>query len=73
MGFSLRKWLVFSAYISLAVFSSCDKHHVGELPEVQKEHTFPENRGPAEPVTDAAQTPSAKPTPADFFPETKPQ
>jgi hypothetical protein len=73
MGFLLRKWLVSAAFVSLAVFSACDRHHVGELPEVQKEHHLPENRGPAEPVGNGSQTPSAKPTPADFFPETKPQ
>jgi hypothetical protein len=73
MGFSLRKWFVLSAFVSVLVFSSCDKHRVGELPEVQKEHNYPENRGAAEPVASGSQTPSAKPTPADFFPETKPQ
>jgi hypothetical protein len=73
MGFSLRKCLIFSAFASLAIFSACDKHQVGELPEVQKEHNYPEDRGASEPVANGSQTPSAKPTPADFFPETKPQ
>jgi hypothetical protein len=71
MGFSLRKGLVVSAFASLVVFSSCDQHAVGELPELQKEHTLPPNS-----AEDAAaapvQTPAAKPTPADFFTESKP-
>jgi hypothetical protein len=73
MGFSLRKWFVLSAFASLVVVSACDKHRVGELPEVQKEHSYPENRRAGEPVPSGSQTPSAKPTPADFFPETKPR
>jgi hypothetical protein len=73
MGFSLRKWLVFSAFVSLALFSACDRHAVGEFPEVQKEHNYPENPNAPEAVASGSQTPSAKPTPADFFPETKPQ
>jgi hypothetical protein len=71
MGFSLRKAFLFSAFASLVVFSACDKHQLGELPDVQKEHSYPEHHGDAEPATAASQTPSAKPTPADFFPETK--
>ena len=73
MGFSPRKCLAFSAFISLVLFGSCDKHPVGELPEVQKEHNYPENHHEAESGSVASPTPSAKPTPADFFPETKPQ
>ena len=70
MGFSLGKCLIFSAFASLALFSACDKHAVGELPEVQKEHVYPADSPAAEPA--AGHTPTAKPTPADFFPETKP-
>ena len=94
MGFSPRKSLLFSAFASLVVFSACDQHHVGELPEVQREHNYPEAHGAAEPVsTGIASIPvptmprlnsrkangpaigrsASKPTPADFFPETKPQ
>ncbi len=72
MGFSLRKCIAFSAFASLPLFCSCDKHKVGELPEVQKEHVYPESateEGPAAPV---APTPAVTPTPADFFPGNKP-
>ena len=71
MGFSTRNWIVISAYVALVVFSACDRHHVGEFPELQKEHFYPEKSG--EHVATASETPAAKPTPADFFPETKPE
>jgi hypothetical protein len=71
MGVSLRKGLVVSAFASLVIFSSCDQHAVGELPEVQREHTLPANATEDAAVV-PAQTPAAKPTPADFFTESKP-
>jgi hypothetical protein len=67
MGFSLGKCIVFSAFASLVVFCACDRHTVGELPEVQKEHLYPGSKAEAEPAS-AVHTPAAKPTPADFFP-----
>ena len=71
MGFSPARCLVVSAFASLVIFSSCDQHAVGELPEVQKEHTLPANPTEGASVV-PAQTPAAKPTPADFFTESKP-
>jgi hypothetical protein len=71
MGFSPGKCLVVSAFASLVIFSSCDQHAVGELPEVQREHTLPPNAADRESAA-PAQTPAAKPTPADFFTEGKP-
>ena len=73
MGFLLRKCLLFSAFVSLLLFCSCDKHQVGELPEVQKEHVYPMSSAQSEPVLSPSPTPEVKPTPADFFPESKPQ
>ena len=58
--------------IALAVASlisiSCEKHHVGELPEVQKEKVDVAAGHEA----DSSPAPAAKPTPAEFFPEKKP-
>jgi hypothetical protein len=65
MRFSLRKCIAFSAYVSLLIICSCDKHPVGEMPAVQREKT-------AAPSATAAESPAVKPTPADFFPATKP-
>ncbi len=73
MGFLLRKFLFLSAFAALAFFASCEEHKVGEMPEVQKEQVYPMSSAQSEPVLSPAQTPEVKPTPADFFPETKPQ
>ena len=65
MRFSVRTTSVILAAASL-ISISCEKHHVGELPEVQKEHVdlAPGAQSP---------TPATKPTPAEFFPEKKPE
>jgi hypothetical protein len=68
MGSRVGRWFLLAASAGLAVFASCEKHTVGDLPEVQKEHIYPvasERESAASP----GQTPSAKPTPADFFPD----
>ncbi len=70
MGLFARNCIVVSAFASLVLFCSCDRHPLGELPEVQKEHILPATSPGAEPG--AGHTPAAKPTPADFFPESKP-
>jgi hypothetical protein len=72
MRFSLRKCIAFSACASLIVICSCEKHHVGELPEVQKERVDDKSASEATPPAALSPTPVAKPTPAEFFP-TKPR
>jgi hypothetical protein len=71
-----RKSGVIMAIASLIFCCSCEKHHLGEMPEVQKEHVdlaraAKENSGAAK-ETSTSPTPSAKPTPAEFFPESTP-
>jgi hypothetical protein len=46
---------------------SCEKHHVGEYPEVQKELFAPSDNSKPATTTDAAATP----TPVKFFGEKK--
>ncbi len=60
------------------VFLSCEEHHVGELPEVQRERgaekpARAEEHANADTRTEAA-APTASPigTPVDLFPEKKP-
>ncbi len=57
----------------ILVFTSCERHHVGELPELQKEHLHPLEATEEEPIR-AFPTPpaAASPTPADFFPKQQP-
>jgi len=59
------------------VFLSCEKHHVGELPEIQRERGVePSRENPAtteksEGAISAETAPTAG-TPVDLFPEKKP-
>ena len=69
MGIRLWKWMGLPAACSLLFFAACDEHQVGEDAEVQKEHILPVGaKTAAESEASTAQTPAAKPTPADFFP-----
>jgi hypothetical protein len=75
MGFSLRKWIVISAYVLLPLFCSCDKHPLGQLPEVQREKRLKasgekEGAGAMDPASE--ESPARKGTPGEFFPATKP-
>jgi len=79
MHFALRITGIYFVAGAVILCCSCEKHHLGEMPEVQKEHvdiasessessetsTTPEERSPSP-------TPSATPTPAEFFPESTP-
>jgi hypothetical protein len=55
----------------LLVFSSCERHHVGELPELQKEHFHPLETA-AEPEPALPKPAPTSPTPANFFPSPHP-
>jgi hypothetical protein len=68
MRFSVRTTSVILAAASL-ISISCEKHQVGELPEVQKEHVDLAAGREADPAAAHAPTPAAKPTPAEFFPD----
>jgi hypothetical protein len=72
MRFLLRNCVAFSACVSLIAICSCEKHKVGEMPDVQKERTDLANQSATPETGGTSPTPSAKPTPADFFP-TKPR
>jgi hypothetical protein len=54
----------------LLVFNSCERHHVGEMPELQREHLHPLQASREESVH-AYPRPEAtgSPTPAEFFPK----
>jgi hypothetical protein len=76
MRFSLRKCIALSACPCLILLFSCEKHHVGEIPEVQREQpdiaaALEQNPGAAAKPS-RPHTPSVKPTPVEFFPETTP-
>jgi len=54
----------------ILVFTSCERHPVGQWPELQKEHLHPLD--PGEDVQSVAPKAAMSPTPADFFPNQKP-
>jgi len=62
--------------IALFLVCSCEKHHVGEMPEVQREQvdlaSGPKEVPPAAEERSASPVPPAKSTPAEFFPESTP-
>jgi hypothetical protein len=70
MRFSVRTTSVILAAASL-ISISCEKHKVGELPEVQKEKVDVAPGHEADPSAAHAPAPAAKPTPAEFFPDKK--
>jgi hypothetical protein len=76
MRFYLGKCVAILAGASLIVICSCEKHHVGEMPEVQREHVDLAKPGEdTVPLTEEAKPSSemkASPTPAEFFPTATP-
>jgi hypothetical protein len=54
----------------ILVFTSCERHHLGEMPEVQREHLHP--LALEEEAHAAAPASSVSPTPANFFPNQQP-
>ena len=76
--FRFGKCVAIAAGAAVIAICSCEKHHVGELPEVQKEHveagagSEESAAGPKERSTlSAPPSQSTSPTPGEFFP-TKP-
>jgi len=53
----------------LIVFTSCERHHVGEFPELQKEHLHPLEAAEEEAAPAAVEPPARTATPANFFPK----
>jgi hypothetical protein len=76
MRFSLRKCIAFSACACLILICSCEKHRVGEMPEVQREQvdlaSGPKEVPPVAKEKATSSTPPARPTPVEFFPESTP-
>jgi hypothetical protein len=79
MRFDLRKGGAWFAIVSLIFWCSCERHHVGELPD---EHAATEAKAPAAehdsrsdqptattPNSPNARTPDPRNSPANFFPD----
>jgi hypothetical protein len=70
--FSWRFFAVVGSVGLLVVFGACERHHVGELPEVQKEHLNPLQSAGEETTATAPAAPTASPSVGNFFPNGKP-
>jgi len=72
MRFLLRKSSAATFLLLLFFCPSCERHHLGEMPEVQREQLHPMTAGGTNDAA-AAASPArpASPTPAEFFPERK--
>jgi hypothetical protein len=74
MRLGLGKCVSILGGLALMFTCSCEKHHLGEMPEVQQEHSdlasgSEEAEVPAaKPERSPSATPAVKPTPGEFFP-----
>jgi hypothetical protein len=76
MHFGVRQAAAAVSAVALIFCCSCEKHHLGEDPEVQKEHVVvpgesDENSG-ATKETSTSPSATESPTPVEFFPESTP-
>ncbi|HWY40392.1 MAG TPA: hypothetical protein VNX27_06325 [Chthoniobacterales bacterium] len=77
MHFGVREIAATISAAAVIFFCSCDKHRVGEDPEVQKEHADEAKGGGDENVAapnkaDVPENAAPNRTPAEFFPKTTP-
>ncbi len=72
MRFSLRKGLAILGGAAAILFCSCEEHHLGEMPEVQKEHVDLANADNSKGAQESTSPAPATPTPVDFFPTKNP-
>ena len=75
MHFGVRETAAAISAAALIFCCSCEKHHLGEVPEVQKEHVDEAKGGEenaAANKAEAVESATPKPTPAEFFPENTP-
>ena len=76
MHFGLRQIAAAISAAALIFCCSCEKHRLGEDPEVQRENVGEAKGGEgnvAAPNTvDVVESATPKPTPAEFFPENTP-
>jgi hypothetical protein len=72
----LSKCIAILAGISLIFICSCEKHRLGEMPEVQREHVelvkAVDDTVPLKEESKATPAMKATPTPAEFFPAATP-
>jgi hypothetical protein len=73
MAFLLRQIGIAFMTALLIFCSSCEKHPLGEMPEVQREQVDPVTKSRSAVNETDSDKPSSSATPAEFFPGTKPR
>jgi hypothetical protein len=71
MAFLLRRTVIAAA--ALTVCCSCEKHPLGEMPEVQREQVDPAKKAWDRTSETGSKESSSSPTPAEFFPASTPR
>ena len=69
MRLFLRRACLVLATGSLVFFLSCERHHVGELPDEHETKAPAEEHASTTHETRASPSPAARNTPANFFPD----
>ena len=76
MHFGVREIAATISAVALIFCCSCEKHHVGEDPEAQKEHVDEAKNGDekvaAPNKADVVESATPSRTPAEFFPKSTP-
>jgi hypothetical protein len=72
MHFGVRQIAATVSTAALIFCCSCEKHHLGEDPEVQKEPGESDENSSAPKETSASPSATTSPTPVEFFPESTP-
>jgi len=76
MHFGVRQTAAAISTAALIFCCSCEKHHLGEDSEVQKEHVDvpggAKENSAATKEPSASPSPTASPTPVEFFPQSTP-
>ena len=71
MAFSLSE-AVIAVVLGLLLFcTSCEKHPLGQMPEVQREQVDPAEKTWAKSSEPESEKPLPSPTPVEFFPANK--
>jgi len=68
MAFLFRQMVIAAGIGTLLFCNSCEKHPLGQMPEVQREQLDPATKAWSRESETQSEKPSASPTPAEFFP-----
>ncbi len=72
MAFLFRQIVIAAGIGTLLFCNSCEKHPLGQMPEVQREQVDPATKVSSRESETRSEKPSPSPTPAEFFPAKPP-